>query len=185
MNGKPEDEPNMLEKATPGYVKNEIKAHKSRKRASPASRARKEARGCLAKIIRKAASISELLTEHDQRQNLRVIRDAKKATHRIWDGEQKKLIEVPDHKTRLAAVALDLAYREGRPRERSESLVLHADLDDFQAMIDLVKSSPGAMKSIPAELIETSEKAQDVATDKAKNSESESDSMARTTSSSQ
>ena len=34
----------------------------------------------------------------------------------------KQLIEVPDHKTRLAAVTLELAYTEGRPIERQMSL---------------------------------------------------------------
>ena len=76
------------------------------KRLARGARARKEIRGSLSKIIKKAASITELLTEHDQEENLRVIRDAKKATHRIYDGEQKRLVEVPDHKMRLAAVAL-------------------------------------------------------------------------------
>jgi len=51
--------------------------------------------------MKKAASISELLTGDDQKENLRVIRQAKRATHRIYDGEQKRLIEVPDHKIRL------------------------------------------------------------------------------------
>ena len=55
------------------------------KRASQSSRARKEARKAvtakLAKIIKKAASIGELLTKDDQEENLRVIREAKQACH--------------------------------------------------------------------------------------------------------
>jgi uncharacterized secreted protein with C-terminal beta-propeller domain len=119
---------------TPGYVKNKIK---SQNRPSRGSRARKEIRGSLAKIIKKAASITDLFTEHDQQENLRVIRQAKQATHRIYDGEQKRLIEVPDHKTRLAATMLDLAYREGKPVERS--ITAHADMDDFEKMIEIAK----------------------------------------------
>jgi hypothetical protein len=174
--------------STSGYVKDKIKAHtaeKVDKSASALSRARKEARKTLAKIVKKAASISQLLTERDQQQNLRVIRDAKKATHRIWDGEQKKLIEVPDHKTRLAATALDLAYREGRPRERSENVHVHATTEDFKLMLDRIRQSKGAQRRLPAELVKTLEngvKAQDVVTDDAQNRESESDSMTRDTS---
>jgi hypothetical protein len=131
----------------PGYVKNKIKAHKSRKRASPGSRARKEIRGSLAKIMKKAASISELLTDHDQQENLHVIRQAKKATHRLYDGEQKRLVEVPDHKTRLAAVMLDLAYREGKPRELQ--VAIHGDFEDLASLQAKVAQSP-AFKQLEA-----------------------------------
>src|SRR5262249_12938570 len=50
------------------------------------------------------------------------------------------LIEVPAHKTRLAAVALDLAYREGKPVERAQ--VLHGDAKDFPALLEKLKQSP-------------------------------------------
>lgn len=130
---------------SPGYVKEKIREGRyNRKASTPGSRARKEIRGSLSKIIKKAASITELLTEHDQQENLRVIREAKKATHRIYDGEQKRLIEAPDHKMRLAAVALDLAYREGKPVERSVGV--HADAKDFPKMVQLLSSSPAFLE---------------------------------------
>ena len=94
---------------TSGYVKNKIK---SNKKGRPLARARKEHwPTSLAKVIKKAISISERLTERDQAANVRVLREAKNATHRVFDPATKQLIEVPDHKTRLAAVALDPAYR--------------------------------------------------------------------------
>jgi len=86
------------------------------------------------------------LTAHDQQENLRVIRQAKRATHRIYDGEQKRLIETPDHKTRLAAVALDLAYREGKPVERQ--ITVHGGMDDFQTMLEKARNSPAALASL-------------------------------------
>jgi len=119
---------------TAGYVKNKIK---SQNRPSRGSRARKEIHGSLAKIIKKAASITDLFTEHDQQENLRVIRQAKRATHRIYDGEQKRLIEVPDHKTRLAATMLDLAYREGKPVERS--VTAHGNIEDFEKVLEIAR----------------------------------------------
>ena len=64
---------------------------------------------------------------------MRVLREAKVATHRIFDPATKQLIEVPDHKTRLAAITLELAYTEGRPVERQ--LTVNASSDDFQAMV--------------------------------------------------
>jgi hypothetical protein len=111
-------------------------------RPNRGSRARK----ALAKIIKKAASIGELLTEHDQRQNLRVIREAKKATHRIYDGELKRLIEVPDHKTRLAAVALDLAYSEGKPIERQ--VQVRGNFEELGDLLSRIRASPVAIREL-------------------------------------
>jgi hypothetical protein len=126
-----------LEKGTSDYVKNKIKAHKSHKRASQSSRARKEITAKLAKIIKKAALIGELLTENDQAENLRVIREAKQACHVYIT--KKGEIKVPDHKTQLAAVTLDLAYREGKPVERAE--VLHGDAKDFPTLLKKLQQS--------------------------------------------
>jgi hypothetical protein len=69
-----------------------------------------------------------------------VLREAKAATHRVFDPATKQLIEVPDHKTRLAAITLELAYTEGRPIERQ--LVATGKFTDFQSVIERVKSSP-------------------------------------------
>jgi hypothetical protein len=129
---------------TPDYVRNKIK---SGKKGAPLARARKEPwPPCLAKVIKKAISISELLTERDQAASLRVLREAKAATHRVYDPATKQLIEVPDHKTRLAAVTLELAYTEGRPIERQISV--SGDVDDFAAMLEKARQSPAALASL-------------------------------------
>jgi hypothetical protein len=73
-----------------------------------------------------------------QEENLRVIREAKQACHVYLTKNGQ--IEVPDHKTRLAAVALDLAYREGKPVERTE--VLHGDAKNFPTLVEKLKQSP-------------------------------------------
>lgn len=129
----------------PGYVKNKIK---SKNRPNRGSRARKEWRVCLAKVIKKAASIAELLTEHDQEENLRVIRQAKRATHRVFNLETKAMEEVPDHKTRLAAVVLDLAYREGKPVERQ--LQIRGKFEDLNQLFERVQNSPAASRALEA-----------------------------------
>ena len=118
------------------YVKSKIKCQN---RPNRGSRARKEWRGSLAKVMKKAESIAELLTENDQQENLRVIREAKLATHRVYDFELKKGIDVPDHKTRLAATMLDLAYREGKPVERQISA--HANANDFPELLRRLQHS--------------------------------------------
>jgi len=111
-------------------------------RPNRGARARKEWRGSLAKVIKKAVSIAELLTEADQEENLRVIREAKQAVHRVFDFETKETVFVPDHKTRLAATMLDLAYREGKPVERQISA--HGDVSDFPDLLRRLQSSPAA-----------------------------------------
>lgn len=137
-----------------GFVKRKIKRAAPPKDALVA-RARKEQWPVsLAKVIKKAVSISELMTEEDAKENVRVLREAKKATHRIYDAEQGKLIEVPDHKTRLAAITLELAYREGRPVERQ--IQLQRNVGGLAETLEAANNSPemqailAAMNSLPA-----------------------------------
>jgi hypothetical protein len=123
---------------TSGYVKNKIK---DSKKGRPLARARKEHwPASLAKVIKKAISISERLTERDQAASVRVLREAKAATHRVFDPTTKQLIEVPDHKTRLAAVTLELAYTEGRPFD--PQIKENAHFEDLGAMLNRERSTP-------------------------------------------
>ena len=126
------------EQAQPDFVKKKIRENS--KKGGPLARARKEHwPTSLAKVIKKAISISELLTERDQAANVRVLREAKDATHRIFDPATKQLIEVPDHKTRLAAITLELAYTEGRPVERQ--INMSGDFDDLGEMLERLRGS--------------------------------------------
>ena len=124
------------------YVKNKIK---SDKKGSQVARARKEHwPASLAKVIKKAISISHLITGEDQADSLQVLREAKHATHRIFDPVTRQLIEVPDHKTRLAAITLELAYTEGRPVERQ--IVATTRFDDLQSLRERIQSLPSLQK---------------------------------------
>jgi hypothetical protein len=126
-------------------------------RPNRGSRARKAWRGSIAKVIRRAASIAELLTENDQRENLRVIREAKRATHRVFNFETKKTEAVPDHKTRLAGVMLDLAYREGKPVERSMELT--GNFKELSEVLADLEQSPEARRLLSPELFKSLRKA--------------------------
>lgn len=57
---------------------------------------------------------------------LRKIDEGLEATRSIWSKEANDFIEVPDHKTRLAAVELYLAHTVGLPVQRSENLNINA-----------------------------------------------------------
>ena len=69
-----------------------------------------------------------------------MLRDAKHATHRIFDPATRQLIEVPDHKTRLAAITLELAYTEGRPVERQ--IQVRGEFEDLRALKERVDNLP-------------------------------------------
>ena len=88
------------------------------------------------------------MTDDDLAEDMRVLRDAKKATSRVWDIEQKKLVEIPDHKTRLAATTFSRAYKEGLPVQRQ--LVLTKAFESVEETIKKIKGSPEMMKALMA-----------------------------------
>jgi hypothetical protein len=94
----------------------------------------------VAKVYKKAAQIADLMTGEDVEADLKVLRDAKKACHQVYDVKKGKLVKVPDHKTRLAATTLSRAYHEGKPVERS--IAAHADVQDFPSLIAKLNQSP-------------------------------------------
>ena len=120
------------------------------KNESGASRARKEPKisVALTKIVKKAAQIADLMDGADVAADLKVLRQAKKATHHIYDTKKKKLVKVPDHKTRLAATTLSRAYHEGRPIERS--MVAIGDFKDLRDELNEMKASPEALRLLQA-----------------------------------
>jgi hypothetical protein len=70
----------------------------------------------------------------------------------------------PDHRTRLAAVTLVLAYLVGRPVERSEVVTVNLDADSMTGLRERLKSSPAmrdALAGLLAEVAEESTKTDD------------------------
>jgi len=123
------------------------------------ARARKETRSALSKVLKKAASIGELLDEDDAHENIRVIREAKNAMHRVYSKEAGGLVEVPDHKARLAAVTLELAYREGLPVQRQ--VIANTGTDDSSGYMTRALRSPALRGQLRAMLDEaTAEEAE-------------------------
>ena len=94
----------------------------------------------VAKVYKKAAQIADLMTGEDVAADLKVLRDARKATHHVYDTKKKKLVKVPDHKTRLAATTLSRAYHEGKPVERSISAT--GKFEDLLELQERVSQSP-------------------------------------------
>jgi hypothetical protein len=100
----------------------------------------------VAKVYKKAAQIADLMTGEDVEADLKVLRDAKKACHHVYDTKKKKLVKVPDHKTRLAATTLSRAYHEGKPIERTISA--SGDFEDLQSLLEAMRQSPASQASL-------------------------------------
>ena len=75
----------------------------------------------VAKVYKKAAQIADLMTGEDVETDLKVLRDAKKACHHVYDTRKKRLVKVPDHKARLAATTLSRLWES--PKTRCGSLI--------------------------------------------------------------
>src|SRR5215831_14083486 len=140
---------------TSGYVKQDTGASNPKKPGEkPRARAKEEPQVSqyVAKVYKKAAQIADLMTGQDVEADLKVLREAKKACHHVYDTKKKKLVKVPDHKTRLAATTLSRAYHEGKPVERS--VTTHGDIKDWPAMLAaLAKESPAFLEA-EAEIIQ-------------------------------
>ena len=86
------------------------------------------------------------MTGKDVEADLKVLRDAKKACHHVYDTKKNRLVKVPDHKTRLAATTLSRAYHEGEPVERSISA--QGSLTDMKELLSRVHTSPAYQESL-------------------------------------
>ena len=89
------------------------------------------------------------MTGEDVEADLKVLRQAKKAYHHVYDTKTKQLKKVPDHKTRLAATTLSRAYHEGKPVERSISANVHFEsIEELQAKLN---QSPAFLEHISSQ----------------------------------
>ena len=98
------------------------------------------------KVIKAAARIADFITDEDRAENAKVIRAAKSATHRYFDLKSKEWTESPYHKTRLAAVALELAYDEGLPVQRSVSI--SGSFQDAAELMETLNESPATSEAL-------------------------------------
>jgi hypothetical protein len=97
-------------------------------------------------VVRAVRRLADCIKENAADKNAQVIEDAKNATHRVFDPASRTMIEVPDHKTRLAAVTLELAYVEGTPVKREISVT--GTFESFETVLDRLKQSPEARRML-------------------------------------
>jgi hypothetical protein len=88
-------------------------------------------------------SLTEALaTELPDEQIAIAIRDALTATQTTRSGTVE-----PDHKTRLQAATLALAYKHGRPVERQEVITTNL-IENNKTILDRLKNSPAAKDAL-------------------------------------
>lgn len=100
------------------------------------------------RLVRRAASLADRITEVDRDATLQAIRRALHAHISIYDHHAMQLVKVPDHKTQLAAATLLLAYDEGTPVKRIAAVVQsHTTAAE---RVEALKQSPEMFKAMRA-----------------------------------
>ena len=132
-------EPDQQSRATP-----ELPAQRSIEKLNAAVKAEPAVR----RVVQRAAKLSELITDDDRVRAKEVIREAMEATTRVYDKANACLDVQPDHKTRLAAATLQLAYDEGTPVKRSISIT--SDFRSADEIVMAIQSSPEAARALVA-----------------------------------
>lgn len=98
------------------------------------------------KVVRASKRLADRLDETNRERAKEVLVDAMEASGTMFDPEAKALRNIPDHKTRLAAATLVLAYDEGLPVKRTVTLT--GDFQTADQLIDRLRSSPEALRAI-------------------------------------
>jgi hypothetical protein len=97
-------------------------------------------------VLRTAVRLADLIEASDIAQAKRVISDAMTATHRVYNPISRSFDHVPDHRSRIAAVTLQLAYHEGLPVKREVSVT--ANFEPLDSVLERLKESPEARRML-------------------------------------
>jgi hypothetical protein len=126
-------------KPTEDYVRNKIRTSTPKNRGVE-SRAYAWGHRLIKKAAKKLAK--ELDSMPDEYVRLALIRlgEQLNATKKMWDVNEKKLIDIPDEKIRQDAALAILAYKWGKPVERSISAT--AKFEDLAELQERLSQSP-------------------------------------------
>ena len=92
------------------------------------------------KLLKRAAKkLSEIPDEYLDLA-LRRLGEQLNATKKMWDVNAKEMMDIPDEKIRQDAAIMILAYKWGKPVERS--IAAHADVGNFPDLVEKLKASP-------------------------------------------
>jgi hypothetical protein len=123
-------------------------AHKDKplKKRPKTPRARASAARLIKKAQKKLAKLLAEIPDEFVDLALRRIGEQLNATKPMWSVAKKIMIDIPDEKIRQDAALVILAYKWGKPVERSITAV--GDVDDFAAMLERYRHSPAAQDSL-------------------------------------
>jgi hypothetical protein len=99
-------------------------------------------------VVNVSARLADRLTEEDRAKAKQTIVEAMSANGCRFNTETKLWEEFPDHRIRLAAATLQLAYDEGTPIQRQ--IVLTGKFDTDEAILDRLAASPEASAALAA-----------------------------------
>lgn len=100
-------------------------------------------------IIRAAKKLEKLASEFSDQDSAAAIarlRSQLNANKKMWDVNKKKMINIPDEKIRFDAAVMILAYKFGRPVERSVTANIPAD--SFPEMLERMRGSAVAQEKL-------------------------------------
>jgi hypothetical protein len=121
------------------FVKKKIRVSKPKKRGV-GSRPRASGHAILKKAAEKLAKLLDNVPDEYLDRALRRLGEQLDATKPIWDVNKKKMIEIPDEKIRQDAALVILAYKWGKPVERTISAT--AKFEDLAELQKRLESSP-------------------------------------------
>ena len=134
-----------------GYVRQKIRASTPKHRGE-VSRARIAGERLFKRAEKKLTAMLKDVPDEYLDGALRTLGEQLNATKKIWDMNAKCLIDIPDEKIRQDAALAILAYKWGRPVERSVSANLPED--SFQDMLERMRHSPVAQEKLGSSLLE-------------------------------
>ncbi len=96
------------------------------------------------KLLKRAAKkLAEIPDEFLDRA-LRRLGEQLNATKKMWDVNAKEMMDIPDEKIRQDAAIMILAYRWGKPVERS--ITAHTDAGDFEKILEVARQTQQSLQ---------------------------------------
>lgn len=100
------------------------------------------------RVVKAAARLADRITEEDRAKFKDKLIECMDASRTFYSATEKIMITEPDHKTRLAAITLALAYDEGTPIQRVSAVVSHHT--PASETVEKYRQSPAMMAAIKA-----------------------------------
>jgi hypothetical protein len=130
----------------PGYVKRKIRERKAKKNRQNRPEVARTGACARARLLKQAADLADLLADRDASGAIKVLRAGLSATKKMWDGNARDWVEQPDWKTRHDCALAILAYRFGKPIERS--IAATGTFEELGQILSRIRASPIAMEEL-------------------------------------